>query len=223
MAMEMQSLLKWQFREFESSMNDIPCEMDRLLSIYFIAIVGGTRRKEGGWDGNGNEEKLLEFTKWVQTGATNSKVMVEGDLSGLEPYRHPENTPWIITLDSDTLLPRDAAQRLVGVASHPLNRVELDEWTHQVVRGYTIFQPRVSLHTGEQKRTRYLELHTAHSGLDPYVSAASDVYQDLFREGSFTGKGIFDLRRFEMLLDGVFPENRILSHDLIEGCHVRVG
>ena len=166
--------------------------------------------------------KLLEFSKWVQCGSTSSTIIVEGDLSRLDRYRHPENTPWIITLDSDTLLPRDAAQRLVGVASHPLNRVEIDALTHQVNRGYTIFQPRVSLHTGEQKQTRYLQLHTANAGLDPYVSAASDVYQDLFREGSFTGKGIFDLRRFEFLLDELFPENRILSHDLIEGCHARV-
>ena len=91
-----------------------------------------------------------------------------------------------------------------------------------VTRGYGILQPRVSVQMESDTRSWYHRLFAGGPGIDPYASAASDIYQDIFDEGSFTGKGIYDLRTFETALESRFPENRILSHDLIEGCHVRV-
>ncbi|HQZ68518.1 MAG TPA: glucoamylase family protein, partial [Planctomycetaceae bacterium] len=116
-----------------------------------------------------------------------------------------------------------AAQKLVGTLAHPLNRPIVSHGPQtKVVRGYSILQPRVSIHLNESQKTRYLQVHAVNPGIDPYASAASDVYQDLFRDGSFTGKGIYDLHAFDSTLEQTFPENQILSHDLIEGCHARV-
>ncbi len=168
--------------------------------------------------------KLMEFGKLLAGQDDTSYVVKEGDLNCLEEFRRHENHPFIITLDADTILPRAAAKKLVGALAHPLNRAIIvpKKSGPCVMRGYSILQPRVSIHNGDAHRTRYLQVHATNPGIDPYASAASDVYQDLFGEGSFTGKGIYDLRTFETMLNDAFPENRILSHDLIEGCHARV-
>ncbi len=167
--------------------------------------------------------KLMEFGKLLTRQIDANFVAQIGDLNRLNAFRNPDNTPLIITLDSDSILPRGAARKLIGTLAHPLNRAirySNNGTVHQ--RGYSILQPRVSVHLGGASPTRYHQIHAHNPGVDPYSSAASDVYQDLFGEGSFTGKGIYDLRMFELCLDEAFPENRILSHDLIEGCHCRV-
>lgn len=128
---------------------------------------------------------------------------------------------FVITLDADTQLPRNAARRLVETLAHPLNRPHLSK--KRVTRGYTILQPRVSTSLPSATATLFSRLFTDTTGVDPYTHAVSDVYQDLAGEGSYHGKGIYDLRAFECLLTGRFPESHLLSHDLIEGAHVRVG
>ena len=133
------------------------------------------------------------------------------------------NVKYVITLDTDTQLPRDAAWRLVGAMAHPLNRARYDEGQQRVCEGYGILQPRVGVSLPGANRSRYARLYGSDAGIDPYTHAVSDVYQDGFQEGSFIGKGIYEVDAFEQALHGRFPENRILSHDLLEGCHARSG
>jgi len=133
------------------------------------------------------------------------------------------NVKYVITLDTDTQLPRDSAWQFVGTMAHPLNRAQYDKDRQRVVAGYGILQPRVAVSLPGTNRSRYARMCGSEPGIDPYTRAVSDVYQDLFREGSFIGKGIYEVDAFEQALNGRFPENRILSHDLIEGCYARAG
>ena len=133
------------------------------------------------------------------------------------------NVKYVITLDTDTQLPRDSARQLVGAMAHPLNRACYDEGRQRVVAGYGILQPRVGVSLPGTNRSRYARMYGSDPGIDPYTRAVSDVYQDIFLEGSFIGKGIYEVDAFERALGGRFPENRILSHDLIEGCYARSG
>ena len=133
-------------------------------------------------------------------------------------------TRYVVTLDTDTQLPRDcgrasSSERL----AHPLNRPVFDASGERVCAGYGILQPRVSPSLPGTHRSRYARLHSGEPGIDPYTRTVSDVYQDLFDEGSFIGKGIYDVDAFERVLAGKLPDNRILSHDLLEGGHARSG
>ncbi|MDD5206506.1 MAG: glucoamylase family protein, partial [Desulfobacterales bacterium] len=130
---------------------------------------------------------------------------------------------YVITLDTDTQLPRDAAWQLVGAMAHPLNRPHYDEKKGRISSGYGILQPRVAVSLPGMNKSRYARMWGSDAGIDPYTRVISDVYQDLFGEGSFIGKGIYEIDAFERVLRGRFPENRILSHDLIEGCYARAG
>jgi cyclic beta-1,2-glucan synthetase len=130
---------------------------------------------------------------------------------------------YVITLDTDTQLPRDSARHFVEAMAHPLNRPRFDEDKQRIVEGYGILQPRVAVSLPGTNRSRYARLWGSEPGIDPYTRAVSDVYQDVFGEGSFIGKGIYDVDAFERSLKGRFPENRILSHDLLEGCYARAG
>lgn len=128
---------------------------------------------------------------------------------------------YIITLDTDTQLPRDAAWKLVGLMAHPMNQPVYDAQKKRVVEGYGIIQPRIAISLQGTTRTYYSRLHENDSGIDPYTRVVSDVYQDVFEEGSFIGKGIYEIDTFEKALNNRFPENRILSHDLLEGSYTR--
>ena len=130
---------------------------------------------------------------------------------------------YVITLDTDTQLPRDVARQMVGAMAHPLNRARYDTQRRRVCEGYGILQPRVSVSLEGANRSHYARLHGFDTGIDPYTRAVSDVYQDVFNEGSFIGKGIYEVDVFEQTLKGRFPPNRILSHDLLEGCYTRAG
>ena len=134
--------------------------------------------------------------------------------------RDPAGVRYVITLDTDTQLPRDAARLMVGTLAHPLNRPVFDARCRRVVDGYTILQPRVGVSLPSAQRSRFVQLYAGDPGVDPYTRVVSDVYQDLFGEGSFIGKGIYDVDSFEHRC-GDFPENAILSHDLIEGAYCR--
>ncbi len=133
------------------------------------------------------------------------------------------NVKYVITLDTDTQLARDSAWQFVGSMAHPLNRARYDEDKQRVCEGYGILQPRVAVSLPGANRSRYARMCGSDPGIDPYTRAVSDVYQDLFGEGSFIGKGIYDVDAFELAMDGRFPANRILSHDLLEGCYARAG
>ncbi len=130
---------------------------------------------------------------------------------------------YVITLDADTQLPRASARQFIGTMAHPLNRAVYDPAKRRVVAGYAILQPRVGISLPSAARSTYARFFGSDAGIDPYTRAVSDVYQDLFREGSFIGKGIYDVDAFEQAIDGRFPENSILSHDLVEGCYARSG
>jgi hypothetical protein len=130
---------------------------------------------------------------------------------------------YVITLDTDTQLPRDAAWQCAGAMAHPLNRARYSESRKRVCEGYGILQPRVAVSLPSGGMSRYARLWGSDAGVDPYTRAISDVYQDLFSEGSFIGKGIYDVDAFEQSLNDRLPENQILSHDLLEGCYARAG
>jgi cyclic beta-1,2-glucan synthetase len=130
---------------------------------------------------------------------------------------------YVITLDTDTQLPRDAAYRIISTMAHPLNHPLYDEKKQRVTEGYGILQPRVAMGLPGATNSLYARIHGNDQGIDPYTRATSDVYQDLFEEGSFIGKGIYDVDIFIKTLENRFPVNRILSHDLLEGCYTRCG
>ena len=163
--------------------------------------------------------KLAELNALLRGGehAGDRFSLVVGDRTVLSSVKY------VITLDTDTQLPRDAAWQFVGAMAHPLNRARYDEDKQRVCEGYGILQPRVAVSLPGMNRSRYAAMCGSEPGIDPYTRAVSDVYQDLFGEGSFIGKGIYEVDAFERTLKGRFPENRILSHDLLEGCYARAG
>ncbi|WP_367280319.1 glucoamylase family protein [Sulfuricaulis sp.] len=161
--------------------------------------------------------KLADLNLLLRGGSIGRFSLVVGNIDALL------NMKYVITLDTDTQLPRDSARQFVGTMAHPLNRARYDEDKQRVGEGYGILQPRVSASLPGTNRSRYAQLYGGESGIDPYTRAVSDVYQDVFHEGSFIGKGIYDIDAFERSLKDRFPENRILSHDLLEGCYARSG
>ncbi len=161
--------------------------------------------------------KLEELNLFLRGGAPDRFSDVVGKTADLS------NVKFVIPLDTDTQLPRDSARQFVGAMAHPLNRPRYDERMERVSEGHGILQPRMADTLSGTSRSRYARLFGSEPGIDPYTRAVSDVYQDVFDEGSFIGKGIYDVDAFEQALKGRLPENRILSHDLLEGCHARAG
>ena len=172
---------------------------------------------EGVWMGwERKRGKLEELNHLLRGGKDTSYSTVEGRLPG--PFRY------VITLDSDTVLPRAAARKLVAKLAHPLNQARFDPRTDRVVRGYSILQPRVTPSLPPQEDTSFFQnVYSTQQGLDPYAFTISDVYQDLFAEGSFAGKGIYDIDALSRALRDRIPENSVLSHDLLEGNYARAG
>ena len=175
---------------------------------------------EGVWMGwERKRGKLHELCRLLR-GAGDTTFM---HIDGREPFV-PDGVRYVITLDADTQLPRESAVQLIGKMAHPLNRPRIDPTLGRVVEGHAVLQPRLSATLpmpGES--TVYQSVFGVAGGIDPYASAASDVYQDLFGEGSYTGKGIFDVDAFEAALAGRVPERTLLSHDLFEGIFARAG
>ncbi len=172
---------------------------------------------EGVWMGwERKRGKLEELNALLRGARDTSFIAVEGHLPG--PFRY------VITLDSDTLLPRTAAKRLIGKIAHPLNRARIDARTGRMLRGYSILAPRVTPSLPPREETSpFQSVFSTQRGLDPYAFTVSDVYQDLFRQGSFAGKGIYDIDTLTHALEGRIPENSVLSHDLLEGNYSRAG
>ena len=172
---------------------------------------------EGVWMGwERKRGKLLNLNRLLRNDCDAFPVK-EGNLSVLPEIRY------VITVDSDTQLPRDSAARLVGAIAHPLNQAVIDPAKRTVVEGYGILQPRIGISVQSAARSRLASLYSGQTGFDIYTRAISDVYQDLFGEGIFTGKAIYEVDAMSAVLDERFPENALLSHDLIEGAYARVG
>lgn len=156
-----------------------------------------------------------------------NRLLIEGDASAFSV--HVGHRPaldairFVVTVDADTILPPGSVGRLVGTLAHPLNQARFDDRSGMVVSGYSIIQPRTEISPHSGTRTVFARLFTGDTAIDIYSRAVSDIYQDLFGAGIFVGKGIYDLRAFHRSVDGRVPENSILSHDLFEGVHGRVG
>ncbi|HPY41386.1 MAG TPA: protein ndvB, partial [Thiolinea sp.] len=169
------------------------------------------------WMGFERKRGKLAALNALLRGDASAFSTIVGELGLLQTVKY------VITLDTDTQLPRDAAYELVGAMAHPLNQPLYDPLKRLVVKGYSILQPRMVASISGANSSRYAQWHSGESGIDPYTRAVSDVYQDLCAEGSFIGKGIYEVDSFERCLHERFPNNRILSHDLLEGCYTRSG
>ncbi len=159
---------------------------------------------------------LVELNRWLRGASETSFSHVTGDETFLD------SVTFVITLDSDTVLPRDSARKLVSTIAHPLNRARWIASESRVRSGYGLVQPRVGMALPASSRSFFAWLYSGETGIDPYAGAVSDTYQDVFGEGSFTGKGVYEVNLFDAVLEGRFPDNTLLSHDLIEGCFLRV-
>jgi hypothetical protein len=173
--------------------------------------------REKGWMGwERKRGKLLDLNKLLRAEFDSFPVKV-GNLSLLPEIR------FVITLDSDTELPRDSAHRMVGTLAHPLNQAIIDPEKNIVVAGYGILQPRVGVSVQSTGRSRLAAIYAGETGFDIYTRAISDAYQDLYGEGSYSGKGIYEVDTVQQVLNRRFPRNALLSHDLIEGAYARAG
>lgn len=161
--------------------------------------------------------KLAALNAFIRGRNQNEFCLVTGNSAILNRVKY------VITLDSDTKMPRETAWKLIATMAHPLNHAVFNQQKKRVTEGYGILQPRVAPAIPKKAPSLYLRMHGNTTGIDPYTRVSSDVYQDVFGEGSFIGKGIYDVDIFEQTLSRAFPENRILSHDLLEGCYVRSG
>ncbi len=161
--------------------------------------------------------KLVEFNRLLRGDKNTTYEVLGGDILKLQECKH------IITLDEDTFLPIGVCKKLVGAMEHILNKPVYNHKTHEVIRGYTIIQPRISINYASQNKTLFSRIFSGDSGFDIYTRAVSDIYQDLFREGIFTGKGIYNIDMFTNILNGEIPEYTVLSHDLIEGAFAKCG
>lgn len=190
---------------------------DRFLLLHRRRIFNAGEGVWMGWERK--RGKLHELNRLLRGATDTSYVPVDG-----APPRVPADVRYVITLDADTRLPRDAALRLIGKIAHPLNRPRFDPALQRVIGGYAVLQPRVtpSLPVGREG-SLFQRIFSAPGGIDSYATAASDVYQDLFNEGSYVGKGIYDVDAFEAALSGRIADNTVLSHDLLEGMFARTG
>ena len=172
---------------------------------------------EGKWIGwERKRGKLHEFNRLLRREGETSFLPSQAEL--------PRGVRYVITLDADTKMPRGAVYQMVGALEHPLNRPRFNVEQQRVCEGYGILQPRVTPSLPSRREsTIFQRLYSGPCGVDPYAVAVSDVYQDLFGEGSYTGKGIYDVEAFENSLRNRVPENRMLSHDLFEGIFARTG
>ena len=203
--------------------------VDRLNERYGEAPGGGARfllfhrrrrwnESEGRWMGWERKRGKLEELNALLRGSAATGILTSEHPSSTAP----QDVRYVVTLDADTRLPRGSVARLVGTIAHPLNRPAFDPRVGRVTSGYGILQPRISSTLpAERDASLFQRIYARSAGIDPYASAVSDVYQDLFGEGSFTGKGIYEVDAFAAALDGRVPENALLSHDLFEGVFAR--
>lgn len=187
---------------------------DRFFHLHRNRTFNARENTWMGWERK--RGKLLDLNELILGGEDKFPVKA-GNISQLRGVKY------VITLDADTQLPRGSAAGLVGAMAHPLNRAVVDSQTQTVKSGYGILQPRIGISVQSVNRSRLAYIYSGETGLDIYSHAVSDVYQDLFGEAIFTGKGIYEVGAFHQVLKDRFPSNAILSHDLIEGVYARTG
>jgi cyclic beta-1,2-glucan synthetase len=189
----------------------------RFLLLHRRRLWSESERRWMGWERK--RGKLEELNRLLRGAADTTYVTSTGQVPWV-----PEGVRYVLTLDADTRVPRDTPRRLIGKMAHPLNRPRFDPAVGRVVEGYAILQPRVAFSLPVTvEASPFQRVFSGASGVDPYAAAISDVYQDLLGEGSFAGKGIYDIDAFEAALTGRVPESSLLSHDLFEGIFARAG
>ena len=190
---------------------------DRFLLLHRRRVWNDSERRWIGWERK--RGKLHELNRLLRGAKNTNFITVDG-----QPPFVPDDVQFVITLDADTRLPRDTVRRLIGKLAHPLNRAKFDKKSGRVVEGHGVLQPRITISLPpEQEGSLFQRIFANASGIDPYAAAVSDVYQDLFGEGSYAGKGIYDVDAFEAALSGRVPDSTLLSHDLFEGIFARAG
>ena len=190
---------------------------DRFMLLHRRRVFNTSENRWMGWERK--RGKLHEFNRLLRGALDTTFVPIAG-----RPVRVPLDVRYVVTLDADTRMPRDTALRLIGKMAHPLNRPRFDAATQRITSGYAVLQPRVTTSLPmDMEGSLFQRVFSAPGGIDPYAAAVSDVYQDLFGEGTYTGKGIYDIDAFEAALAGRVPENAMLSHDLFEGVFARAG
>ena len=224
--------------DFKDSTTETTAEDDHILQYAKNKIIGLNRKydhpkddifflfhrprkwnaKEKKWMGFERKRgKLAAMNALLRGGREEEFSVILGDRSVFAEIKY------VITLDTDTHLPRESAWKMIATLAHPLNHAHYDKQKQRVTDGYTILQPRVANSLPLADSSFYKKIHGNEAGTNPYTHAVSDVYQDLFHEASFIGKGIYDIDAFEKTLNNRFPDNRILSHDLLEGNYARCG
>ncbi len=158
---------------------------------------------------------IVEFNELLSGSSNTSYSVISGDITSLQEIRY------VITMDADTSIPIDTAKKLIGIMAHPLNKPVIDEKKGIVVEGYGLVQPRISVDIESANKSFFTRVFAGLGGIDPYTTAISDIYQDLFGEGIFTGKGIYDIAVFRKILTDAIPDHTVLSHDLLEGSYIR--
>lgn len=184
--------------------------------FYFYHRIRKFNENDGNWTGwERKRGALMEF----------NDILLGSEDTSFNFFSNVElpatDIKYVITLDADTLLPMGMAKKMIGTMAHPLNVPIIDREKGIVTHGHGLMQPRVSFDVDSSNRSIFSRVYTGQEGIDPYASAISDVYQDLFDEGIFTGKGIYDLNVFQEVLKDTIPNNAVLSHDLLEGSYVR--
>jgi cellobiose phosphorylase len=186
--------------------------------FYFFHRHRQYNPKQGKWIGWERKRGAIYELNNLLRGARDTSYSI----SSVDPSEVPF-IRYVITLDADTSLPMGAAKRLIGTLAHPMNRAVVDRKKGTVVEGYGLLQPRVGVSINSANSTFFTRIFAGQGGIDPYTTAVSDVYQDIFGEGIFTGKGIYEVDIFRDILQSSIPQNTVLSHDLLEGCYVRAG
>ncbi|MDU4598869.1 MAG: cyclic beta 1-2 glucan synthetase, partial [Clostridium sporogenes] len=184
--------------------------------FFFLNRYRQYNEKEKIWMGwERKRGKLEEFNKLIRGEKNTSYNTISGDINILKKVKY------VITLDADTKLPRNVAKKLIGAMEHPLNKPIINNVKKSVIHGYGLMQPRISIGVEDANKTLFSKIFSGQVGLDTYTTAVSDIYQDVFKEGIFTGKGIYHVDTFNTMLNGEIKENSVLSHDLLEGSYVR--
>jgi len=174
-----------------------------------------TQQRWTGWERK--RGAILEFNKLILGSKDTGYIYLS------HPAEELPRVKYVITLDADTIMPMGTARKLIGAMAHPLNKARIDRRKRIVTSGYGLIQPRISVGILDSNRSYFTKIFAGQGGIDPYTTAVSDIYQDTFREGIFTGKGIYDLEVFQSVLDKRLPQGSILSHDLLEGSYLRTG
>jgi len=177
-------------------------------------IYNPAQEKWMGWERK--RGAIYEFVELIRGNLDTNFIILSSDITPLK------NAKYIITIDADTIMPIGSAEKLIGTICHPLNKAEYDANKGIVTKGYALIQPRIGINIESANKTIFSRIFAGNGGVDPYSKAISDIYQDIFKEAIFTGKGIFDIDIFKDSLKNI-PENTLLSHDLIEGSYLRVG